>query len=202
MIHLLDVRLHSDNCFKATETFPQAAPKQVTRVVRHRPYTGLYFEALPAKRKGTSNTVARGPSNGSSQRVSSLRRFNTNSNTNNNNFNYNPNVSHRNGEHGLPAFQETRTADAILDIPKANGNSDDEKMEKQLNEVFKKVTIIDTKLSNLQEQLDTNSITRQTEELMASASESYRIGISLGDRLQAVEKVLVYLFFVFLTLKQ
>ena len=76
---------------------------------------------------------------------------------------------------------------------KTVNSGSDPVVEAKLEKVSEQVAIIDSKLSNLQQQLDTNSITfLPQDELVASASENYRVGIGGSQRLQALDKVRSY----------
>ena len=61
-------------------------------------------------------------------------------------------------------------------------------MEQRLYLLAEHVTRIDNKLSSMQKTLDTNSIVTPADELVAAASESYRIGVDI-PRIQSLEKV-------------
>nr|XP_053648660.1 angiopoietin-2-like isoform X1 [Cherax quadricarinatus] len=60
-------------------------------------------------------------------------------------------------------------------------------MEQRLYLLTEHVARIDTKLSSVQKALDTNSIVMPQDELVAAASESYRVGVDV-PRLQSLEK--------------
>ncbi|XP_071527698.1 uncharacterized protein [Panulirus ornatus] len=60
-------------------------------------------------------------------------------------------------------------------------------MEQRLYLLTEHVARIDTKLSSMQKALDTNSIVVPQDELVAAASESYRVGVDV-PRVQALEK--------------
>lgn len=61
-------------------------------------------------------------------------------------------------------------------------------MEQRLYLLTEHVARIDTKLSTMQKALDTNSIVVPQDELVAAASENYRVGVDV-PRIQALEKV-------------
>ncbi|MPC93666.1 hypothetical protein E2C01_088804 [Portunus trituberculatus] len=63
-------------------------------------------------------------------------------------------------------------------------------MEQRLYLLAEHVTRIDNKLSSMQKTLDTNSIVAPQDELVAAASESYRVGVDI-PRIQSLEKVSV-----------
>ncbi|XP_063890042.1 angiopoietin-2-like isoform X3 [Scylla paramamosain] len=60
-------------------------------------------------------------------------------------------------------------------------------MEQRLYLLAEHVTRIDNKLSSMQKTLDTNSIVAPQDELVAAASESYRVGVDI-PRIQSLEK--------------
>lgn len=60
-------------------------------------------------------------------------------------------------------------------------------MEQRLYVLTEHVARIDNKLSSMQKSLDTNSIVIPPDELVAAASESYRLGVDI-PRIQAIEK--------------
>lgn len=61
-------------------------------------------------------------------------------------------------------------------------------MEQRLYLLAEHVTRIDNKLSSMQKALDTNSILTPADELVAAASESYRVGVDI-PKIQSLEKV-------------
>lgn len=61
-------------------------------------------------------------------------------------------------------------------------------MEQRLYLLAEHVTRIDNKLSSMQKALDTNSILTPADELVAAASESYRVGVDI-PRIQSLDKV-------------
>lgn len=60
-------------------------------------------------------------------------------------------------------------------------------MEQRLYLLAEHVTRIDNKLSSMQKALDTNSIVAPADELVAAASESYRVGVDI-PRIQSLDK--------------
>lgn len=67
-------------------------------------------------------------------------------------------------------------------------NSINSLMEQRLYLLTEHVARIDNKLSSVQKSLDTNSIVVPQDELVAAASESYRVGVDI-PRVQALDKV-------------
>lgn len=61
-------------------------------------------------------------------------------------------------------------------------------MEQRLGLLTEHVARIDNKLSSMQKALDTNSILLPQDELVAAASEHYRVGVDI-PRVQALDKV-------------
>ena len=70
----------------------------------------------------------------------------------------------------------------------------DSNMENRLELVAAHISRIDNKLSSLQQQLDSNSLSAATglgpqEELLTSASENYRVDVGVGSKRQSLYKV-------------
>lgn len=97
-----------------------------------------------------------------------------------------------------PSSYRTRSEDTDGGNSRGSGSGSstsraDSLMDQRLHLLTEHVARIDSKLSTMQKALDTNSISTAPDELIAAASESYRVGVKV-PREQILEKVGVLLF--------
>lgn len=126
---------------------------------------------------GTSNGYVRSSSSSTSTNNNTNRRTGTQSSTESTNSNPSRGTSGSSSSGSETGSQEEAAYGKGMSL-----------MEQRLYLLAEHVTRIDNKLSSMQKTLDTNSILTPADELVAAASESYRVGVDI-PKIQSLDKV-------------